>query len=104
LRKAVDGTVPPWVLARRKQGFGAPVRRWMATGLGDVFRDALDGEGLRRYFDTTALRGALERDGGRGSDPSLWPVLNFALWHRYWVEGERDAVPASARAVAPGAR
>jgi asparagine synthase (glutamine-hydrolysing) len=23
----------------------------------------------------------------------LWPILNFALWHRYWIEGESlDAV------------
>jgi asparagine synthase (glutamine-hydrolysing) len=92
LRRAVAGLVPEHVLARRKQGFGAPVRKWMGSELGDVFRGLLDGEGLRRYFDTTALRTALDRDAGSARDPSLWPVLNFALWHRYWVEGERDAV------------
>jgi asparagine synthase (glutamine-hydrolysing) len=94
LREAMAGAVPEWVLNRRKQGFGAPVRRWMATGLGEVFRDLLDGEGMRRYFDTDAVRASLERDAGAAADPSLWPILNFALWHRYWIEGADEAVPA----------
>jgi asparagine synthase (glutamine-hydrolysing) len=89
----VADAVPDWVLNRRKQGFGAPVRRWMGTGLGEVFRGLLDGEGVRRYFDADAVRAALDRDAGAAADPSLWPILNFALWHRYWIEGEAVALP-----------
>ena len=51
----------------------------MGTGLGEVFRGLLDGEGVRRYFDADAVRGALDRDAGAAADPSLWPILNFAL-------------------------
>src|SRR5262249_25282886 len=29
LKKAVSGLLPPSVLARRKKGFGIPVRRWL---------------------------------------------------------------------------
>lgn len=94
LREAVGHLLPDWVLARRKQGFGAPVRRWMGSELGDVFRELLDGDGLREHFDTDAVRGALERDAGAAADPSLWPILNFALWHRYWIEGEDAGLPA----------
>jgi asparagine synthase (glutamine-hydrolysing) len=94
LRRALAGLVPQHVLERRKQGFGAPVRKWMGSELGGLFRELLEGEALRRYFDTTALRAALERDRGVGANPALWPIMNFALWHRYWIEGHEDAVPA----------
>jgi asparagine synthase (glutamine-hydrolysing) len=84
LRDAVDGIVPPWVLARRKQGFGAPVVDWLQSSLGDVFRELLNDDAMRRYFDTGMLARALQPDGT--SAFSLWPILNFALWHRYWIE------------------
>jgi asparagine synthase (glutamine-hydrolysing) len=47
LKRALEGVLPRDLLYRRKRGFGAPVRRWMGTGLGDVFRDLLEGEGYR---------------------------------------------------------
>jgi asparagine synthase (glutamine-hydrolysing) len=101
LRRAIADLVPPHVLARRKQGFGAPVREWMSSELGQVFRDQLAGEGMRRYFDTDALLRAIDRDAGRGADPTLWPILNFALWHRYWVEGAQDAAAPPEPLAAP---
>jgi hypothetical protein len=71
----------------------------MSSELGDVFRGLLETEGVRRYFDAGALRAALDRDAGRGADPSLWPILNFALWHRSWIERETDVAPAAAPAA-----
>ena len=32
LKEAMRGLLPDWVLARRKQGFGVPVGRWLAEG------------------------------------------------------------------------
>ncbi len=98
LREAVADVVPRWVLDRPKRGFGAPVVSWMSSSFGDVFRDSLTQEGLRRYFDTEQLRLALET--GKGTAFSLWPILNFALWHRQWIEGEplTESIAAAAAA------
>jgi asparagine synthase (glutamine-hydrolysing) len=87
LRDAVADVVPEWVIRRPKQGFGAPVREWMGGELGTLFEAVLNGEAVRRYFNVEVLRRALgKRRGTLGW--ALWPILNFALWHRCWIEGE----------------
>jgi hypothetical protein len=49
----------------------------------------LPGDALRSYFDVDTLGAAVGLDGNRGKqDVDLWPILNFALWHRYWIEGQ----------------
>lgn len=97
LRDAVAGLVPEWVARRPKQGFNAPVIEWMAEDLGALFAQALEGDALRSYFNVDVINAAL-RD--RRTDVLwdrnylrdwLWPVLNFALWHRQWIEGESVA-------------
>lgn len=84
LRRAIADVVPSWILERRKQGFGAPVVDWFETGLRDVFRELLDSDTMRAYFDVEVLHDALD------NRPAfhLWFPFNFALWHRYWIEGE----------------
>lgn len=89
LREAIADIVPDQVLKRAKQGFGAPVSSWFNTGVGELFERMLGEDGLRQYFDVDGLRGLLaqhHKSGGLGF--VLWPVLNFALWHKHWIEGE----------------
>ncbi len=90
LREAVAGSVPRWVLERPKRGFGAPVSAWLLGYMGTVLDQLVAGEGARRYFDVDFLREAVLADrAGRGtSGPRIWPILNFLLWHRLWIEGE----------------
>jgi asparagine synthase (glutamine-hydrolysing) len=88
LRRAIADVVPDWVLNRRKQGFSAPVGDWAGSRLGTLFERLLATGAIREYFDGDALRRgiAAARSGRERFD--LWPVINFALWHRYWIEGE----------------
>jgi asparagine synthase (glutamine-hydrolysing) len=89
LRDAVSDVVPEWVLQRGKQGFGAPVLQWLEADLGAVLGRLLHTEPIRRYFDVPTLERALSSRGERlKRHYGLWPILNFALWHRYWIEGE----------------
>jgi hypothetical protein len=47
-------------------------------------------DALRRYFDISYL-GRLLNTGNANSWESgqiLWPILNFGLWHKHWIEGE----------------
>ena len=91
LRRAVADVVPDWVLNRRKQGFGAPVVQWMGNRLGAVLAELGRTDTLRAYFDVPALEQALGggRDSKRPPSFAMWPIVNFGLWHRYWIEGER---------------
>jgi len=84
LRAGLRGLVPDWVLDRPKQGFGAPVNKWMEASLGKLFEAACTPETLGMYFDLDALN-QLYREPGRGF--GVWPILNFGLWHMKWIEG-----------------
>jgi asparagine synthase (glutamine-hydrolysing) len=89
LKAAVRDVVPDWVINRRKQGFGAPVTSWFGTRFGGLMTDLLHGEAIRRYFDAAAIERSLEAARRQAAHQvDLWPVLNFALWHRYWIEEE----------------
>ena len=88
LRDAVRDVVPEWVMNRRKQGFGAPVLQWLGTRLGTLLDQLIDDPEIARYFNVDALRRGLAEDTPRQRQNfGLWPVLNFALWHRYWIQG-----------------
>jgi asparagine synthase (glutamine-hydrolysing) len=90
LRQAIADIVPEWVLARPKQGFGAPMNRWLASHLGDVLERMLSGPAAARYLNRDVLERRLRilRSSSKAPAFPLWPVLNFLLWHRLWIEGE----------------
>jgi hypothetical protein len=59
-------------------------------------------DALRAYFDVDYLTRVLDtadRDSWE-SGQILWPILNFGLWHKYWIEGEpfEDLVSAAVHA------
>lgn len=80
LRRAVSGVIPKEIIDRPKQGFGVPIRRWFADGLGDVMREEIStwnkNAGL---FDHVVLKAQLD-------DPrcaiQTWQLYNLALWWR----------------------
>lgn len=89
LRQAVGDLVPGHVLSRRKQGFGAPVQDWLSSRMNGLLGSLLAGDALRRYFVVEAVEELLQQhDRCARGNWVLWPVLNFALWHRYWIEQE----------------
>jgi len=88
LRQAVADLVPERTLTRQKQGFGAPIVRWFDSRLGSLLLGMLDSDGVRRYLVADTLAETLREhvNGTKRNHGILWPVLNFALWHRYWIE------------------
>lgn len=87
LREAVGDVVPPWVLARRKQGFEAPVAEWFASRMGALLRALRDEDSLRSCFRADGLDALLAAGRPAETRAEQWPVLNFALWHMAWIEG-----------------
>jgi len=99
LRQAVGDIVPAWVLARRKQGFGAPVAEWFGSRTGDLLRFLMREDALRSCFEADGLNELLEQRQPAAERFALWPILNFALWHLAWIEGrDLEATLEQARA------
>jgi asparagine synthase (glutamine-hydrolysing) len=98
LKKAVRGLIPDEIIDRKKQGFGVPVHEWFFDKLGAQARDSLE-EFCREtdFLDRDEVMRLL--DEGRG--PSVWYLLNFALW---WKEYIAPAPRPSAPAPRPAAR
>jgi len=88
LREAIGDLVPDWVLRRPKQGFGAPVDDWLQSHLGLLVEKLVETEAVQRYFDPSALLREVAYARRGRVRIHLWPVINFALWHRHWIERE----------------
>ena len=81
----------------KKGGFTVPVKDWLS---GD-FLDELDtrlpeNAGIRRWFNPVQIRALIDRqrhDGDRS--PALWAVLQFAVWHKLFIEGDGTRPPAT---------
>jgi len=89
LKDAVRGLIPEDVLTRPKQGFDAPTASWFGGRMAGLLRAFMHEEAVQAYFSVPFLEetiGLHQRDRSRGA--VLWPVLNFVLWHKRWVEDE----------------
>jgi asparagine synthase (glutamine-hydrolysing) len=86
LKKAVRGLVPDEIIDRRKQGFGVPIQEWFLGQSGDFARRELsDFCDKTDFLDRSAVMNLIQ--SGRGRD--AWFLLNFALWWKEFIEGER---------------
>ena len=96
LKRALVGSVPESVLTRKKQGFGAPVWRWLSS-LRQIAEQELLRPAMFEYFEPTEIRSVLDRARATRSGFEFWVLLNFALWHRHWIEGDdlRDSAAFS---------
>jgi asparagine synthase (glutamine-hydrolysing) len=82
LKKAVRGIIPDELIDRRKQGFGVPVHEWFFGRLGDRARQELDAFlNATDYLDRTEVMSLIARKSG----PSVWYLLNFALWWKEYI-------------------
>jgi asparagine synthase (glutamine-hydrolysing) len=87
LKRGFEGVVPDSVLRREKQGFGAPVSRWLTNLRGIAERELLR-EPIFAYLNERGLRSLLYEQPTSRRGFELWVSLNFALWHRHWIEGD----------------
>jgi asparagine synthase (glutamine-hydrolysing) len=98
LKRAASAWLPPELLTPRKQGFGAPVRRWMQAGL-----EAIAGPLLRE--GSLVGRGVLDADATAeimsGDRPGeVWLLLAAELWARRWLEGQVPELGSAASQAA----
>ncbi|MBI3432364.1 MAG: asparagine synthase (glutamine-hydrolyzing) [Hydrogenophilales bacterium] len=79
----------------RKKGFTVPVDDWLrGERLQTLLKVLPDSEGIRAWFDPAEVRKLLlaQQQGAKHST-ALWTLLNFAVWHRIFIEtaGQKPA-------------
>lgn len=106
MKAALQGVLPPPILARKKRGFGAPMGAWLKHELAPLMRDVLSEEsiaarGLFRYERIASLMAAHEANRIDGTD-RLLALLNFEVWARLYLDARSPADVAEELRVAVG--
>jgi asparagine synthase (glutamine-hydrolysing) len=89
LKRWAEPRLPPGHLERPKRGFHVPVGDWLkgefAWALGQRL---MENRGIRDWFDVGAIPGLVTaRQAGRGGSRELFGLMQFAIWHRLFIEG-----------------
>jgi asparagine synthase (glutamine-hydrolysing) len=106
LKRSQEGILPRDVIWRRKAGFGAPLRAWLASDLAPLVDDLLSESTLRRrgLVDPDAVA-ALRREHAAGLADNgfrLYALLTLELWCRTFLD--RAWSFETAQTAAPPAR
>ncbi len=92
LRRALRGLLPPETLARRKQGFGVPIARWLRHPWRELARDALLSERAQRrgLFRPDVVRALwhAHSEGRADFSTPLWTLIMLELWFREFCDRE----------------
>jgi asparagine synthase (glutamine-hydrolysing) len=96
LKDAMRGVLPDRILDRKKRGFNAPVRHWMAGPLREVLQDSVVRSPLP-YFEASEARRLVERlsTGREEYALQVWGLLTFHLWHDWMRRWTPPAPPTS---------
>jgi asparagine synthase (glutamine-hydrolysing) len=99
LRRLALEQIPTECVERRKQGFAAPIGKWLRKDWADLVEDCVLGSQVeqRGWFSRTALeRVVLEHRRGVNHDYLLWALLVLEMWIRV---AHKDALSVDENAV-----
>jgi asparagine synthase (glutamine-hydrolysing) len=90
LKRALESILPHDLLYSKKRGFGAPVREWFRTDIGEAYSDGLLNSTIwkRDYFNRDFVERMLAEHRAEHTDWSfhLWALLNLSLWYEHWID------------------
>jgi len=90
LKRALEDILPRDLLYTRKRGFGAPVREWFRSALGDLFDSHVLNSTLRKRdlldYDFVSRMLAQHRNQSKDWGFHLWALLNLSLWYERWID------------------
>ena len=88
LKRWAAPRLPPGHLERPKRGFHVPVGDWLRGPLAERLGQRLAANrGIRDWFEVTAIPGLVAaRKAGRGGSRELFGLMQFAIWHRLFIE------------------
>ena len=90
LKRALEDILPRDLLYTRKRGFGAPVREWFRSDLGELFDSHVLNSTLRKRdlldYDFVSKMLAQHRNQSKDWGFHLWALLNLSLWYERWID------------------
>jgi asparagine synthase (glutamine-hydrolysing) len=92
LREAMKGILPTEILDRPKMGFPVPVGKWFRGEYSNIIDEYVlsDRATNRGIFDTSFVKQLVaEHNSGVNHDERLWSLVNFEIWQRTFVDGEK---------------
>ncbi len=86
-RKAISPILPQEIVKRKKHGFMVPIDAWLQKDLKDAAQQVLTTPEVLHYLKRPAVDKALSNHTKHAYyRRQLWTMLNFALWHRIFIE------------------
>src|SRR5215470_11880873 len=102
-KQAMADRLPQSILRRRKTGFGAPVRHWLAGRLREPFMDVIRSASFRArgLFDATAVESLFQKWIAGRIDAAylLLTIVLAELWCRRFVDAPASVAPLAVRKV-----
>ena len=90
LKRALEDILPRDLLYTRKRGFGAPVREWFRSALGELFDSHVLNSTLRKRdllnYDFVSRMLIQHRNQSKDWGFHLWALLNLSLWYERWID------------------
>jgi asparagine synthase (glutamine-hydrolysing) len=97
LREAMKGILPAEILTREKMGFPVPIGAWFRNEFRHLIDEYVLGEraAARNLFEPKFLQNlAAEHQSGVDHTQRLWFLVNFEMWSRQFLDGEKPAESA----------
>ena len=92
LRESMKELLPEAILARPKMGFPVPVGAWFRGAFRNVIDEYVLSERAtsRGIFEPDFVRSLVQRhQQGEDHSERLWSLVNFEMWQRQFLDGER---------------
>lgn len=88
LKRWAERRLPKAHLYGPKRGFHVPIGEWLQGALLEGLRQKLPSNpAIREWFNREAVRQLIEAHAGHGGAArEIWCLLQFAIWHRLFVE------------------
>lgn len=92
LKHWAERRIPRDYLYRAKRGFHVPVGHWLRGDfLARLGEKLPENRAIRDWFDPAGVRRLVAEQDRRGNaGRELWGILQFAVWHRLFIEGPAD--------------
>jgi asparagine synthase (glutamine-hydrolysing) len=93
LRESMKNILPEAILKRSKMGFPVPVGKWFRNEFRHVIDEYVLSErafarGVFSPAHVTKL--VAEHAAGVNHSERLWSLVNFEMWQRQFIDGERE--------------
>ncbi|HKP12425.1 MAG TPA: asparagine synthase (glutamine-hydrolyzing) [Blastocatellia bacterium] len=90
-KRAAEAWLPREIVYRKKAGFSAPLRAWLARDLRGMVEDLLSEAniGRRGYFEYGFVRRLIDDNlsGREDNNLKIFQLLMLEIWHREFIDG-----------------